>query len=131
MTGEPGKAELKALEEEFLSDIGKEEPAKHIPKRAQPGVGGRARPKGQGSVDLSVKAPEQEEEEEDPFDTTIADKVIPVRKAKKSDLSLEDEEFDPTASFQRSVSEAEKAAKFKELQQADSIDSDDFDPRAF
>merc|ERR1711953_1351120 len=35
-----------------------------------------------------------------PFDTTIVDKVIPVRKAAKtSDVSVEDENFDPTSTF--------------------------------
>jgi hypothetical protein len=52
----------------------------------------------------------EEEEEDDPFDTSIVNKVIPVRKAKqRSDLSVEDEDFDPTHTFQQ-------------------IEKDDFDP---
>ncbi len=168
--GDPGKAEIKALEEEFLADI----PTGASIKQNQ---FARARPKGGesggNSADLSIKVPEPEEEEDDPFDTSIVDKVIPVRTAKKStDLSVEDDDFDPTKAFVRSVSETKPApeeireeqeegdkevASLKpeeEVPQAplspgqlpkpptkraspkriekkiDSIDSDDFDPRA-
>ena len=44
--------------------------------------------------------PEDGDDFVDPFDTTIVDKVIPVRKAIKSaDLAVEDEDFNPTSTF--------------------------------
>ena len=43
---------------------------------------------------------EEEDLDEDPFDTSIVDKVIPIRAAKKSsEISVEDEDFDPTRNF--------------------------------
>lgn len=57
-----------------------------------PGTAGRARPKKVLNTDLVVKVPietskpveqttsDLEEEEEDPFDTSIVNKVIPVKK---------------------------------------------------
>ena len=105
--GGPGKAELRALEEELLDkddfDPRLAEGSSLPQSKALPGVGGRARPKGatqQG--DLEIKAPEtksDDEEDVDPFDTSIVDKVLPVRKAKKSEVSVEDEDFDPTNTF--------------------------------
>jgi hypothetical protein len=131
VTGCPGKAEIHALEEEFID---KEEfdprtaEGSSIPTKAvAPGAAGRARPKKGLATDLKVKVPipvaaevvetkpaeeeaAEEEEEDDPFDTSIVNKVIPVRKAKqRSDLSVEDEDFDPTHTFQQ-------------------IEKDDFDP---
>ena len=120
MSGCPGRAEIHALEEEFLD---KEEfdprtaEGSSIPRKAvAPGAAGRSRPKKGIATDLKVKipipvekpkevvveaAPVEEEEEEDPFDTSIVDKVIPVEKAaeQKPDLSVEDENFDPTSTF--------------------------------
>ena len=53
-----------------------------------------------------AQAEEDPEVDEDPFDTSIVDKVIPVRKAqKRSEISVEDQDFDPTKSFK--VSEVE------------------------
>lgn len=123
VTGGPGKAEIHALEEEFLD---KEDfdprtaEGSSIPRKAvAPGAAGRARPKKGLVTDLKVKVPlpvavekpkevtadeqvEDEEEEEDPFDTSIVNKVIPVRKAKqRSDLSVEDDDFDPTSTFKQ------------------------------
>ena len=71
-----------------------------------PGLAGRARPATRGlQSDLVVKAPEPETEVDDdvdPFDTTIVDKVLPVRAAiKSSDIPVEDEHFDPTSTFHR------------------------------
>ena len=76
------------------------------------GAAGRARTRRGQQTDLIVKAPataaEQQEDIDpedgddfvDPFDTTIVDKVIPVRKAIKSaDLAVEDEDFNPTSTF--------------------------------
>ena len=107
--GELGKAEIKALEEEFLDQDEFDPRIKEgtaVPKRNLPGVAGRARPKTAGTGELKIKSVSEEEEEqveEDPFDTSIVDKVIPVRKAKKStELSVEDDDFDPTSSFQKS-----------------------------
>ena len=128
VTGCPGKAEIHALEEEFID---KEEfdprtaEGSSIPRKVvAPGAAGRARPKKGLVTDLKVKVPipvaekpkevveakpaeeeaevAEEEEEDDPFDTSIVNKVIPVRKAKqRSDLSVEDEDFDPTSTFQQ------------------------------
>ena len=104
--GGPGKAEIKALEEEFLTqeefDPRTDEVTEAPSGKVYPGVAGRARPKRSAKADLEIKAPEAavDELEEDPFDTTIVDKVIPVRKAAKtSDVSVEDENFDPTSTF--------------------------------
>lgn len=76
------------------------------------GAAGRARPRRGQQTDLIVKAPaaaaeqqgdidpEDDDDFVDPFDTTIVDKVIPVRKAIKSaDLAVEDEDFNPTSTF--------------------------------
>ena len=55
------------------------------------------------------KEPELEEDEEediDPFDTTIVDKVIPVRKATVS-ADIEDQDFDPTSTFNSAVEEVD------------------------
>ncbi len=164
--GDLGKAELKALEKELLS-AGED---KSVRARPKPGA---------------VAAVEEEEEEEiDPFDTTLADRVIAgesLEPEKKEDqvvpalspipARVEDEDFDPSRTFARSVSvkseqdrlrqqeqerqraAAQEAAQReeeerrkrgglglaapptkREVQQAqkkqDSIDSDDFDPRA-
>lgn len=105
--GVPGKAEIKALEEEFLTqeefDPRTEEEGVSSRKVA-PGSAGRARPK-RVAAELQIKAPEVEE---DPFDTTIVDKVIPVRKAtQSSDLSVEDEHFDPTSTFESTKEEVD------------------------
>ena len=103
--GGPGKAEIKALEEEFLAqeefDPRTEEGTEAPSGKVYPGVAGRARPKRGPKTELEIKTPAAEaDEEEDPFDTTIVDKVIPVRKAAKtSDVSVEDEDFDPTSTF--------------------------------
>lgn len=104
--GGPGKAEIKALEEEFLTqeefDPRTDEVTEAPSGKVYPGVAGRARPKRSAKADLEIKALacEAVDEEEDPFDTTIVDKVIPVRKAAKtSDVSVEDENFDPTSTF--------------------------------
>lgn len=119
VTGCPGKAEIHALEEEFID---KEEfdprtaEGSSIPRKTvAPGAAGRARPKKGLATDLKVKIPIpveatkkeeevaiEEEEEDDPFDTSIVSKVIPVTKARqRSDLSVEDEDFDPTSTFQK------------------------------
>ncbi len=169
--GDPGKAELRALEEELL---GGPEEAKNVSKEV-PGIAGRARPKGSTGTPLSVKVPEVgEEEEEDPFDTTLAEKVIageslePEPEEKEEEAPPppkvpEEDEFDPSKSFARSISvrsEKEKLAQEEEERKKreaeeqaqlalppgqlrrppskrdvspkkeDSIDSDDFDPRA-
>jgi hypothetical protein len=103
----PGKAEIRALEEEFLE---KEDFDPRLAEGTQtprnsvlPGQAGRVRPRGAVLQQLVVKQPEiteEEEEEDDPFDTTIVDKVIPVRKAtRSSEISVEDENFDPTSTF--------------------------------
>jgi hypothetical protein len=110
------------LEEEFLD---KEEfdprtaEGSSIPRKAvAPGAAGRSRPKKGLATDLKVKIPipvdkpkevvidtaaeTEVEEEEDPFDTSIVDKVIPVEKAKqRSDLSVEDIDFDPASTFEQ------------------------------
>lgn len=105
--GDLGPAEIKALEDEFLPEDEFDpriQDGTAVPKKSLPGIAGRCRPKG-GSGELSVKLPsvEQEEEEEDPFDTSIVDKVVPVRRAeKRSEISVEDEEFDPSATFKKS-----------------------------
>ena len=148
VSGDPGKAELKALEEELLSDISSTKKE----AEADPRVVGRARPKGSGtSGNLSAKSFDVDVEvEDDPFDTSIVDKVIPVRRAKKGSagISIEDDDFDPATSFQKSKSPAppikeEEADPFvtstlaggqpvdqKKVVKVDSIDSDSFDPRA-
>ena len=83
------------------------------------GAAGRARPRRGQQTDLIVKAPstaaEQQEDIDpeddfvDPFDTTIVDKVIPVRKAIKSaDLAVEDEDFNPTSTFNSTKEEIGK-----------------------
>ena len=72
------------------------------------------------SGELSVKAPseDKEEVEEDPFDTSIVDKVVPLRRAeKRSEISVEDDDFDPTATFKKS----------KEIQQSLVEEPDPFD----
>ena len=121
--GGPGKAELRRLEDELIDkdefDPRTEEEASNTFKKLAPGTAGRQRPSAalSGLSDLEVKAPpspvhnpafktigqarkEKEEIEEDPFDTTIVNKVIPVRKAKQSsEISVEDQDFDPTATF--------------------------------
>ena len=120
--------------------------------------GGKPRPvrgNSRGKLEIRAPAPPQQEEdpEEDPFDTSIVDKVIPVRKAqKRSEISVEDQDFDPTQSFKAKVVEvdpfdtavagavipelAEKEVPQQQqqesaIQHSESIDSDDFDPRAF
>ena len=102
--GELGKAEIRALEDELLAEPEfdpRTADGTAVPKKSIPGVAGRARPKG-AAGELAVKVPSQEEEEEDPFDTSVVDKVIPVRRAeKRSEISVEDEEFDPTAAFKK------------------------------
>ena len=110
--GGPGKAEIKALEEEFLTqeefDPRTDEATEAPTGKVYPGVAGRARPKRAAKADLEIKAPEAADEEEDPFDTTIVDKVIPVRKAAKtSDVSVEDENFDPTSTFNDCIEEVD------------------------
>ena len=90
-----------------------------VPKKNLPGQAGRARPRG-ASGELSVKVPseDKEEVEEDPFDTSIVDKVVPVRRAeKRTEISVEDDEFDPTATFKKS----------KEITQSISEEPDPFD----
>ena len=151
VSGAPGKAELKALEEELLNDNN------NGVKRQKTGLE-RARPKAADKAELTVKAPEPEpEEEEDPFDTSIVDKVLSGEKEEeeKKAVSVEDDDFDPSLSFQKTKQEQKltpeptaasiesqtpspsktgvlappppsRAKKVKE----DSIDSDDFDPRA-
>ena len=128
VTGCPGKAEIHALEEEFID---KEEfdprtaEGSSIPRKAvAPGTAGRARPKKGLPTDLKVKVPlpvavekpkeelkpevDPEEDEEDPFDTSIVNKVIPVTKARqRSDLSVEDEDFDPTSTFKQVAKDVE------------------------
>ena len=122
--GGPGKAELRALEDELIDkedfDPRTAEGTSIPRKQVAPGAAGRQRPSAglSGLSDLEVKAPpspdgpfakvgkkkkaqvKKEDSEEDPFDTTIVNKVIPVRKAKQSsDISVEDQDFDPTATF--------------------------------
>ena len=115
--GGPGKAELRALEDEFIDkeefDPRTQEGTSIPRKQVAPGTAGRQRPsavlKGLSS-ELEIKAPpientkldlDEEEDIEDPFDTTIVNKVIPVRKSKQStEISVEDQDFDPTATFQ-------------------------------
>ena len=117
-----GKAEIKALEEELLAEPDfdpRTAEGTAVPKKNLPGVAGRARPRG-ASGELSVKAPseEKEEVEEDPFDTSVVDKVIPVRRAeKRTEISVEDDDFDPTATFKKS----------KEIQQSIAEEPDPFD----
>ncbi len=171
--GELGKAELKALEDELLAKEGK----------GEVGPSGRSRPKGSLSKELSIKLPEDEEEDEvDPFDTTLAEKVIsgePLKDEKREEAAPppvkvvpvrpQDDDFDPSRSFARSISnKSEKERLAREEEEAriaqkaieeeekkkhilppgqlarppskrdvspqpkkeDSIDSDDFDPRA-
>ena len=111
--GGPGKAEIRALEEEFLTQ---EEfdprvaEGSSVPKQVAPGTAGKPRPihRGGSRGKLEIKAPpapppeEEEDAEEDPFDTSIVDKVIPIRAAKqRTDLSVEDDDFDPTQSFRQ------------------------------
>jgi hypothetical protein len=95
VSGCPGKAEIHALEEEFLD---KEDfdprtaEGSSIPRKVvAPGAAGRARPKKGLVTDLKVKVPipvaaekpkeeepvpgAEEEDEEDPFDTSIVNKV--------------------------------------------------------
>ena len=82
------------------------------------GAAGRARPRRGQQTDLIVKAPAAAEQQDDidpeddfvdPFDTTIVDKVIPVRKAIKSaDLAVEDEDFNPTSTFNSTKEEIGK-----------------------
>ena len=115
--GAPGKAELRALEEEFIDkeefDPRPQEGTSIPRKQVAPGTAGRQRPSAalRGlSTDLEIKAPpientkldlDEEEDIEDPFDTSIVNKVIPVRKAKhSSEISVEDQDFDPTSTFQ-------------------------------
>lgn len=109
--GGPGKAEIKALEEEFLTQEPEFDPrteeAPTTKSKVYAGQAGRARPAKRGpQSELIVKAPEVEEDEVDddevdPFDTTIVDKILPVRPAtKSSDIAIEDDQFDPTSTFQ-------------------------------
>ena len=159
--GGPGQAELRALEKELLAEE-EFDPREggELPKGGA--YGGKPRPvRGNSRGKLEIRAPppqqeDPEEEEEDPFDTSIVDKVIPVRKAqKRSEISVEDQDFDPTQSFKAKVVEvdpfdtsvagavipelAEKEVPQQQqqeesaaaIQHSESIDSDDFDPRAF
>ena len=110
--GGPGKAEIRALEDEFLEKENfdpRTAEGKSIPQKPlAPGRPGRQRPSAALS-DLEIKAPPiekkkvdsvDEEEIVDPFDTTIVNKVVPIRKAKKSsEISVEDQDFDPTSTF--------------------------------
>ena len=51
-----------------------------------------------------AKVEEEEDPDFDPFDTTVAEKVIPVRKpyiSQRSTISVEDDEFDPEAAFKK------------------------------
>ena len=122
ISGDLCKAEIKALEEELLAEPEfdpRTAEGTAVPKKNLPGVAGRARPRG-ASGELSVKAPseDKEEVEEDPFDTSIVDKVVPLRRAeKRSEVSVEDDDFDPTATFKKS----------KEIQQSISEEPDPFD----
>ena len=119
---ETGHIDIKALEEELLAEPEfdpRTAEGTAVPKKNLPGVAGRARPRG-ASGELSVKAPseEKEEVEEDPFDTSIVDKVVPLRRAeKRSEISVEDDDFDPTATFKKS----------KEIQQSLAEEPDPFD----
>ena len=108
--GGPGKAEIKALEEEFLPTEEfdpRTEEAPSTVRKVYPGLAGRARPAKRNQADLPVVKAEdhddldvEDDDDEDPFDTTIVDKVLPVRAAiKSSDISVEDEHFDPTSTF--------------------------------
>ena len=83
------------------------------------GSAGRVRPRRGLETDLIVKAPAAAAEQQDdidpeddfvdPFDTTIVDKIIPVRKAIKSaDLNVEDEDFNPTSTFNSTKEEIGK-----------------------
>ena len=111
--GGPGKAEIRALEDEFLEKENfdpRTAEGTSIPRKPlAPGIAGRQRPSAalSGLSELEIKAPpiekkkvESEEEIVDPFDTTIVNKVVPIRKAKKSsEISVEDQDFDPTSTF--------------------------------
>ena len=119
---ETGHVDIKALEEELLAEPEfdpRTAEGTAVPKKNLPGVAGRARPRG-ASGELSVKVPSEEEEaEEDPFDTSIVDKVVPSarRAEKRSEVSVEDDDFDPTATFKKS----------KEIQQSIAEEPDPFD----
>ena len=113
--GGPGKAEIRALEDEFLEKENfdpRTAEGTSIPRKPlAPGIAGRQRPSAalSGLSELEIKAPPIEKKKEesvdekdivDPFDTTIVNKVVPIRKAKKSsEISVEDQDFDPTSTF--------------------------------
>ena len=114
--GGPGKAEIRALEEEFIDkedfDPGTTESTSIPSKQVAHGTAGRQRPstalkclsniESKAATAVNIKADSHDEDDiEDPFDTTIVNKVIPVRKAKQStEISVEDEDFDPTSNFE-------------------------------
>ncbi|XP_040569178.1 uncharacterized protein stnA [Lepeophtheirus salmonis] len=133
-SGEPGKAEIRALEEEFIDkeeefEVRNKRELQSLNKVIAKGSAGRARPYGNLEAKLQIKVPdiadkhqeeeevqEETEDEIDPFDTSIVDKVIPVRSVKKlKALSVEDDEFDPTLTF--------KAAKQKIEEELDPFDT--------
>ncbi|TRY71729.1 hypothetical protein TCAL_03141 [Tigriopus californicus] len=135
----PGKAELKALEEEFLTEQKKEKPKKPKSKLV-PGIAGRARPKGsiKNKSLPKVQAPEPEPIEDDPFDTSIADKLItdPVstalptqstNKTETPEASSPPESEDP---FDTTAAEKVIAKDPAETTLKETSDEDDFDPRA-
>ncbi|CAB4064062.1 unnamed protein product [Lepeophtheirus salmonis] len=106
-SGEPGKAEIRALEEEFIDkeeefEVRNKRELQSLNKVIAKGSAGRARPYGNLEAKLQIKVPdiadkhqeeeevqEETEDEIDPFDTSIVDKVIPAAKQKI------EEELDP------------------------------------
>jgi len=96
---DPGPCELKQIEKELLETDVDQSKSKDpfdtefvedlLPNKGDP---------------FNTEHIEEEEEEIDPFDTTVADAVLPgVRKptiSQKSVVSIEDDNFDPEASFQ-------------------------------
>lgn len=84
-----------AFVEDLLPNKGDPFDTTHI-KLGKTGPSRPGPPKKQEEVD------EEDFEEDDPFDTTIADKVIPVRRprvSQRSTISIEDEDFDPESTF--------------------------------
>ena len=122
--GGPGKAEIRALEEEFID---KEETDSQtegnsiFKKQVAPAIAGRQRPseelKGRSNLEILAFSEEKEDgnsnEEEDPFDTTIVNKV------KEESEEEEIDPFDTTVAISvipelRAKAEAEAIAKAEE-----------------
>ena len=98
----PSKTELKLIESELIGEANSEPvaPADPFDTEFVKGVVPKEEEKDPFVTDPASEEPE--DEDFDPFDTTVVEKVIPVRKPKvsqKSIVSIEDDDFDPSKAF--------------------------------